>query len=181
MARRRSKKYSTDELVLSVVVIITLSLFILPVVWKIIICATLIAGLTLYIVVFRRRIARLRAIGIDNIDRMEGAAFEQKLWLLFQDLGYKAQATPVSGDWGADLIVEKDGVRTVVQAKRYSKPVGLGAVQEAVTAQAKYNCSRAIVVTNNVFTAQAQQLAYHNNTELWDRERLIKELGRVLR
>jgi restriction system protein len=96
-------------------------------------------------------------------------------------LGYSVQATPVSGDWGADLILTRDGERTVVQAKRYTKSVGLEAVQEAVTARAKYHCSRSIVVTNSTFTRQARELAFANGTELWDREKLTKELGRLIR
>lgn len=177
--RRRSKKYSADELVFSAVVVIALSLLILPFVWKIVISLTLVAGIGVYIMVFRRRIARLRSSGMLEIDRMSGAEFEERLWLIFRDLGYTVQATPKSGDWGADLVLTKDGVRTVVQAKRYSKPVGLSAVQEAVTARAKYNCTRSIVVTNNFFTRQAQDLAFPNQTELWDRDRLTKELMRL--
>ena len=41
-----------------------------------------------------------------------------------------AKVLPPSGDYGADLVLDNKKGRTVVQAKRYSKPVGVKAVQE---------------------------------------------------
>ena len=46
--------------------------------------------------------------------------------------GWTVADTPASGDFGADLIAEKDGKRIAIQAKRYSKPVGNKAVNEAL-------------------------------------------------
>ena len=76
--------------------------------------------------------------------------------------------TPTSNDYGADVICEKDGVKYCVQCKMYSNPVGVSAVQEIVTAKAHYQCERAMVITNNVFTAQAKKLASENAVILVD-------------
>ena len=95
---------------------------------------------------------------------------------LFARLGYRVVQTPYRGDWGADLILVKEGVHTVVQAKRYQKSVGVRAVQEAVAAKAKYRCREAMVVTNSTFTKQAVELARANWVILWDREKLIGQL-----
>src|SRR5688572_23484112 len=54
----------------------------------------------------------------DDIDSMTGPQFERRLVVLFRDLGYSATHTGRLGDFGADLVVERDGTRTVVQAKR---------------------------------------------------------------
>jgi restriction system protein len=78
---------------------------------------------------------RLRRAGIADVDRMDGAAFERFLVSLFRRLGYRVEHTGRRGDLGADLVVARDGRRTVVQAKCWSKNVGVGAVQEAVAAK----------------------------------------------
>lgn len=44
-------------------------------------------------------------------------------------MGYDVQNTPLSGDQGADLILEKFGEKTIVQAKRYQGNVTNRAVQ----------------------------------------------------
>jgi len=113
---------------------------------------------------------------IDDIDSMNGIDFEHFLCDLFSKSGYKSEVTKGSGDQGADLIIEKFGERTVVQAKCYSGAVSNSAIQEAVAAKAHYNCSYAMVVTNSCFTKSAMQLANSNNVELWDREILEEKL-----
>jgi restriction system protein len=126
-----------------------------------------------------RKKQRLAASGIADIDAMDGKAFEQYLEVLFDKLGYKVQRTPYVGDYGADLITNKDGVKTVIQAKRYAKAVGIKAVQEAVAAKGMYGCTEAMVVTNSTFTRAAVELARANRVVLWDRECLVENLLRV--
>ena len=139
------------------------------------------AVLLLALAVKLYRVRRLARTGIDDIDRMDGAAFEQRLEILFRSLGYRVEQTRYRGDYGADLVIAKDGVRTVVQAKRYTKNVGLAAVQESVTAKGIYKCQAAMVGTNRAYTKQARTLAKANNVELWDRDRLVKALHSVRR
>lgn len=115
-------------------------------------------------------------IKIDDIDKMTGLEFEHFLGELFGKKGYKSEVTKGTGDQGADLIIEKFGERTVVQAKRYSGVVSNTAIQEAVGAKAHYNCSKAMVITNSYFTRSAMELANSNNVELWDREKLEKQI-----
>lgn len=116
---------------------------------------------------------KLSRSGINEIDKMAGREFEERLEVLFTDLGYKVKLTPESGDYGADLVIENVVGKTVVQAKRYSQPVGVQAIQEVTTSMAYYSAKNAIVVTNNYFTPQAKELAIKNKVELWDRDKLI--------
>jgi len=109
-----------------------------------------------------------------NIDRMTGRQFEVFLKEMFKSLGYRVKKTPDSGDFGADLYMEKDGKIYVVQAKRYKSKVGIKAVQEIVAAKSYYNAEYAIVVTNNYFTEAAKELAKKNNVILCERPNLIK-------
>lgn len=119
----------------------------------------------------------IRKSGINEIDTMSGIDFEKRLEVMFGDLGYKVERTPPSGDFGADLILEDRKGRTVVQAKRYSKPIGIKAVQEVIGSIAFYKATQAIVVTNIYFTPQAEKLAQSNGVELWDRDKLIETLS----
>ena len=119
---------------------------------------------------------RLSKSGIGDIDHMDGITFEKYLEALFDKLGYRVERTQYVRDYGADLITSKDGIKTVIQAKRYKQKVGIKAVQEAVAAKGKYGCSEAMVVTNNFYTKAAIELAKANKVELWNRNHLVKAL-----
>lgn len=119
---------------------------------------------------------RLSKSGINEIDQMDGITFEKYLEALFEKLGYRVERTQYVGDYGADLITSKDGIKTVIQAKRYRQKVGIKAVQEAVAAKGKYGCSEAMVVTNSFYTKAAIELAKSNKVELWNRNHLVKAL-----
>lgn len=120
--------------------------------------------------IYRKR--RLARAGMSDIDQMDGKSFELYLESLFKRQGYSVQLTPYRGDYGADLIISKEGRRTAVQAKRYKGKVGVKAVQEIAAARSHYECDDALVVTNNGFTAQAVKLAKSNNVRLWNRDDL---------
>ena len=115
-----------------------------------------------------------------EIDKMTGEQFEERLRILFTNLGYKAERTSigkVKPDYGVDLVIEKDGVRTAIQAKCYIKQlVGEDAVKEAYSGKNYYHCAEAMVVTNNNFSKMAWWLAKSNNVKLWSRNYLVKVL-----
>lgn len=121
-----------------------------------------------------RRQAVLKASNMAQIDIMKGSQFEEFLTLIFTDLGYKAENTPLSGDFGVDIILHKDGNMIIVQAKRYANKVSLPAVQEISTAKLYYHANEAWVVTNSYFTKSAKELAAANNIKLIDRDELGK-------
>ncbi|MEG4232982.1 restriction endonuclease [Microcoleus sp. Pol11C3] len=112
--------------------------------------------------------------GILEVDSMTGKEFERFLSLHFEKLGYIAILTQDSQDYGADLILYKDGSKTVVQAKRSKNPVGIKAVQEVAGAVRHYKGNKGRVITNNRFTENAYNLAESNDIELWDRKKLIE-------
>lgn len=104
-----------------------------------------------------------------DIDHMTGENFESYLYWYFKASGYRVSTTPKSSDYGADLLLNKNGITTVVQAKRYKDKVGVGAVQQVVGAIRYYHADKAMVVTNSYFTSNARVLAEANDVELWDR------------
>jgi restriction system protein len=126
------------------------------------------------VVVALYRYRRLSRSGIAQIDRMDGATFERYLASRFRRLGYAAEVVGSSrGDYGGDLVIRKNGTRTIVQAKRYGKSVGVPAVQQAAAAKSIYDCTDAMVVTNSRFTQQARKLAKANDVRLIDRDELV--------
>lgn len=108
-----------------------------------------------------------------DIDNMRGIEFENFLSRLFINMGYVSVVTKATQDQGADLLLEKDEEKIVVQAKNYSSNVGNDAIQEVYSALKYYNCKRALVVTNSFFTKQAIDLAIKLDVVLWDRDKLI--------
>jgi restriction system protein len=145
-------------------------------VWAIIL--GVVAAKIILIIVEKRKLAKS---GINDIDTMDGKTFEKYLEVLFGKLGYQVERTKYIGDYGADLVVRRNGVKTVIQAKRHKGKVGVKAIQEAVAAKGFYECHRAMVVTNSTFTNQAKTLASKNRVELWDRKDLVKNLLRIRR
>ncbi len=119
---------------------------------------------------------KLKKLGINDIDNLDGLTFEKYLELLFKNMGYNVIRTPYMHDYGADLILEKDNIKTVVQAKRYKSKVGVKAIQEIVAAKGYYKADYSMVITNSYFTFNAKKLAKENNVELWDRKKLIKNI-----
>jgi len=114
--------------------------------------------------------------GLPEIDRMTGRQFEEWLTGFFKGQGYDVRLTPEQGDYGADLVLKKGTVKTVVQAKRWKGNVGVSAVQEITAARGYYKADSAMVVTNSFFTKEARELAKRNNVVLWNRNDLKDEI-----
>lgn len=76
-----------------------------------------------------------------------------------------------SGDYGADVMAQTFPFlrKVVVQCKHYKKPVGVEAVQEAISAREYYGAKVAIVASNNTFTRNAKKLAAKCNVKLWEK------------
>ncbi|GAA8953222.1 restriction endonuclease [Helicobacter pylori] len=114
---------------------------------------------------------------LQKIDAMNGFEFEEYAKIFFTSKGFEVSVTQKSGDYGADLIIEKDGIKWAVQAKRYSHKVSPKAIQEVVSSKAYYACEKACVITNSYFTQAAQKLAQANGVLLIDRDEWVRFLG----
>lgn len=119
----------------------------------------------------------LKAIDITDIDKMEdGSEFEMYLYRLLIELGYSGvYKTTNSRDFGADVVfTDREGIRNVVQAKRYTDSVGISAVQEVFSCMRYYKAKKAIVIASSKFTEPCETLAGVNHVKLLDRADLIK-------
>ena len=111
-----------------------------------------------------------------NIDLLTGVEFENFLCLIFEKDGYICQKTKATGDQGIDIIATKEDSVVAIQAKRYSSAVGNHAIMEAVAGKNYYKADICMVITNNVFTSAAIELARANNVILWDRAELLNRM-----
>ena len=132
------------------------------------------------IVIRMRRDQVFHGATLSSIDAMDGTQFEEFLAVLFVHLGYRVQHVGMSHDFGADLVLTSSRKRIVVQAKRYSGNVGIGAVQEALGAVQYYRGTRGMVVASSGFTESARELAARSGVELWDRQRLAAAMARIV-
>jgi restriction system protein len=89
-------------------------------------------GLILAVLLSAEGNRRGRTDGMAAIDAMTGTEFEDYVAARLQRAGWRVQFTPASGDYGVDLIGDKDGKSVAVQCKRLGKPVGVAAVQQVV-------------------------------------------------
>ena len=80
--------------------------------------------------------------------------------------GWNARVTMQSRDQGVDVVAERDGIRVVIQSKFHSRPVGIKAVQEIVAARTHEQADYGVVVSNNRYTQDAEQLASTNKVFL---------------
>lgn len=117
-----------------------------------------------------------KSITISDTDGMTGIEFEMLISKIYSNMGYRSLLTKTTGDQGADLLLEKYGESTVVQAKCYSSTVGNKAVQEVVASKKYYQANSALVVTNSYFSKSAKELADSNKVKLIDRIGLEKIL-----
>ena len=125
----------------------------------------------------RHRLKATFSIDFSKVDELSGVEFENLLLDKFAAMGFKAESTPKTGDFGADLIVEnKEGTRIIVQCKRFKTKVNLKAVQEVVGAMGHYAGDLGIVITNNSFLNSAVKLAESHDIELWDGDKLVSFL-----
>lgn len=122
---------------------------------------------------------KLRKSKIHDVDTMTGTQFEYFLKLLYKQKGYKVETTKVTGDFGADLVMTKDGKKIVVQAKRYNSRVGIKAIQEVASSIAFYKADEGWAITNSEFTDAAIELSKSNNIKIIERKELINMIAQL--
>lgn len=105
-----------------------------------------------------------------DIDLMEGHDFEYYCAELLRRRGFQeVEVTKGSGDYGIDILAEKEGVTYAIQCKCYASPVGVKAVQEAYAGRDYYDRMVGAVLTNQYFTQPAVEAAKKLKILLWDR------------
>lgn len=146
--------------------------------WQAVLCCVSVFLVCLFLVVFFfSRIIKMskieKAMNSKSFDSMSGEQFEEFCADILRGNGYQnVELTPTTGDHGIDILARKDGVKYAIQCKRYSKPVGNKAIQEAYSGKTIYNADVAVVMTNTDFTSQAIHDATKLNVLLWGRDKI---------
>ena len=142
----------------------------------IVIIVSAIIGAFIGVFLLRRRRKRRRP---GDIDLMDGHTFEHYCAELLRRRGFQdVEVTKGSGDYGIDILAEKEGITFAIQCKCYSAPVGVKAVQEAYAGRDYYDRMVGVVLTNQYFTQPAVEAAKKLKILLWDRgylESMIQE------
>lgn len=107
--------------------------------------------------------------------------FEDFIAFSLERDGYVVTQTPKSGDYGADLIVEKDGRKTAIQVKRYQsqQKVGVAEINHIIAAREFYRTDDSLVITTSSYTQAAAKMAAGTETYLWDWEDLEDFISEV--
>ena len=139
-------------------------------IWIIGILAVLVLAAAAGVVLCRRFRKRYAD---DELDEMDGLDFEYYCAELLRNRGFiEVEVTKSSGDYGIDILAEKEGVTYAIQCKRYNGPVGVKAVQEAYAGRDFYDRMVGCVLTNQYFTQPAVDAAQKLKILLWDRDYL---------
>ena len=108
--------------------------------------------------------------------------FEKFVCDLFRKMGYNAELTPSTGDYGVDVVAQKDGNTVAIQVKKYKEGnmVGAQMVQQTLGAMWKVKADQSIIITTSGFTVYAQEQAREAPIELWDKRTLHEIVRKYL-
>lgn len=84
--------------------------------------------------------------------------------------------TKAGGNYGADLVIERDGVRTVVQCKQRKENISNDAVEAVHSSRYVYHASNALIICTSEFTKPALNLADIHKGDCWNDTRLLQEI-----
>lgn len=107
--------------------------------------------------------------------------FELFVAQFFKDSGFAIEQIKHGSDYGVDVIVAKNGIRTAVQIKRYAEAnkVGVPDINQALGGRNFYACDQVIFITTSDFTQPARRLAQETGVVLWNWNDFQKHLSDI--
>ena len=115
-----------------------------------------------------------------QIDDLSPRDFEEWVARLMRIQGYDAYTTKYSGDYGVDVIAEKDDLKIGIQVKKYNSAVGIKAIQEIASGIVYYECYEGWVITTAPkFTKAAINLAEKHGIKLYNKYDLAKYFNEI--
>ena len=108
----------------------------------------LIIGISAAIVLLLIFLAARKKTEEISPDEMDGRGFEQYCAHLLSGNGWEiVSVSCASGDYGADILAEKDGITYAIQCKRYEEPVG-----QSVPSKSKIIAISFLVINFSAYT-----------------------------
>ncbi|KTF36493.1 restriction endonuclease [Xanthomonas vesicatoria] len=131
----------------------------------------------------RRRFLETRT-SLESLAAGGWRQFEQLVGEAFRRQGYSVEETGLGGpDGGIDLILRKDGRRTLVQCKQCKQwkrqQVGVSVVREMYGLLAHHQAHSVKIACIGTYTKDAQRFAQGKPIELIDGEQLLEMVGAV--
>jgi restriction system protein len=121
---------------------------------------------------------------LETLLELDPQEFENLLAHLFRKMEYVVEETQYSRDGGIDLIIRinKFGLSHswIVQAKRYSHPVGVKEVREYSSLKYRDRVDGVIIVTTSAFTKDGYEEAAQHNVKLIEGHLLVEMLNHYL-
>lgn len=113
---------------------------------------------------------------LQQLRQLSPDQFEQYIVELFRKLGYNTHHVGGSYDGGIDVIAEKDGVKHLIQCKKFiTSQVPVSAVRDFYGAIVDHiNNDKAFFITTNVFTLDAENFCEDKPIELIDGKKLME-------
>lgn len=112
-------------------------------------------------------------------------SFERLICRLVLAEGFSsARVVGQSNDHGADVIASRAGIKWVLQAKFWNKPVGVDVIDETLRAAQIYNAKIPVIVAKSGFDSKALEHQRHLLSngiplQLWDIDTLIARASRL--
>lgn len=123
---------------------------------------------------------KLDDLNVEEIDRLLPYEFEDWLTDFLNENGFNAEHTRYSGDFGADIIAIRGGIKYAISCKKYSNGLGVRSVQEIIAAMDYYHADTGWVVsTAPYFTSQAYELAKTRHVKLFTKNELLEKLSEL--
>jgi restriction system protein len=116
------------------------------------------------------RLTKLRTHNIDCLLRLTPGEFEEIVGNMYRKFGYSVEQTPMTNDFGRDLILKKDGKKIFVECKRYDRdtPIGRRALQLFYGVIVNMKADAGIFVTTSSFAKTAVNFAGETGIKLID-------------
>jgi len=127
----------------------------------------------------RRRLDRTG--GLADVHNMSWSEFEALVGEAYRRQGYVVEQTgSAAGDGGIDLVLHRDGQKTLVQCKHWrNRQVGVKVVRELCGAMANADALHGAIVCYGTFTPEARAFAQRNDIVLVDGAALEQMIASV--
>ena len=121
---------------------------------------------------------RLRSLRtMANLHALSGTEFEDVVAKLFARLDCQVTRTPGSGDEGVDLVLRIDGVKLVVQCKRWKADIGAPVIRDFLGALMHSGAAHGFIITTASFTRSSADFARNKPLTLINGILLLKWLA----
>lgn len=117
---------------------------------------------------------------ISDLQAMHPKDFEEYLSEMYRRLGYSSKTTSYGKDHGIDVIIQKDGKKYAIQAKRYNNKnyVGEPEVRNFFGSYADSDYTSGFFITTSFFSRAAIEWSKNRNITLIDGGALQKMMSK---